>query len=83
MQPLPVTIASPWVGVNLGPSLHAAFTYTISITDDPEFESAALDFTFAATTPTDWPASLIAAHEQSPTRGGYLIRKITVYAPTY
>lgn len=83
MQPLPVVITSPFVSLSIGPCLHASFTYSITITDDPEFESADLDYTFAATTPAARPASLVAAHEQNPSRGGYFRRKTTVYEPTY
>lgn len=83
MQPLPVTITTPWVGVNVGPSLHAEFTYTITIADDPEFESADIEFGFGATNPANWPSSVVGSFEQSPTRGGYLSRKIVVFAPSY
>jgi len=83
MLPLPLTYQSPFSSFNVGPTLHALIEYDSVIADDPEFVDVTINYTYGATSPTDWPASIIASDSQDPVRGGYLRRTITVYPPTY
>lgn len=84
MRPLPISIQTPYFGVSIGPTLHD--DYTLSFTNgttDPIFVYTVASYPIGATSPVDWPASILASDTVTPLRGGYLRRQITVYPPTY
>ena len=84
MRPLPIVIQNPFFGISVGPSLHAGDTLSFTNgTTDPEFVYTISSYTVDATTPTDWPASIVAQDEARPFRGGFLRTTITVFPPTY
>lgn len=87
MQPLPIAFQTPWVGISIGPTLHAmpANFFNVIISDDPIYETVTAQYSsfFTATTPTTWPATFRLVDEQNPARGGYLRRIITAYPPVY
>jgi hypothetical protein len=84
MRPLPIVYNSPLYGLSVGACLHGSVTVSANTGNtDPVFDqNAGSERTFAATIPTDWPASIIASDEQQPFRGGYLRKTLTVYRPT-
>jgi len=84
MQPLPIDLQTPVFGLNIGPTLHAARSVTLSTgTSHPVYEYTAGTWNFQATTPTSWPSSLVASDECRPFRGGYIKTKVTVYPPSF
>lgn len=84
MLPLPIDVQTPIFGVNVGPTLHPARTITLSTgTDHPVYELTFGVWYFPPTTPTDWPASIIASDEVVPYRGGYMKTTVVVYPPSY
>ena len=83
MQPLPIDISTPMFSVAVGPTLHPAYSLSLTNgTKDPIFKYTAATFAFAATTPSAWPSSVIASDEVRPFRGGYLRSQITVHPPS-
>jgi hypothetical protein len=82
MLPLPMDMQTPEFGLNIGPTLHTAnFIYISTGTDHPIYEYTVGTWNFPATSPTDWPASVIGSDIVTPFRGGYLKRTITIYQP--
>lgn len=83
MLPLPLTLNTPFYGFRIGPTLHGAVTVNVVISDHPDYEAVAGVYSWPATTPTDWPANILAVDEQKPYRGGWLRTTVTVDRPTY
>ncbi len=63
--------------------LHMAITFTENTgSNHPTLKPGqARVKTFAATTPTDWPESVLADYDVKPYKGGYLITELTIYSP--
>ena len=84
MMPLPIDLACPFFSVNVGPTLHAGASITLtSGTNHPKYEYAGVVLTVVATTPTTWPTFIADPPEVTPFRGGYLKRTVTIYPPAY
>ena len=82
MQPLRIDFSTPYFAINIGPSLHAAqFVSFTNGAADPVFTYNIANFSTQATSPTDWPSSIIAADQVKPFRGGYLRQLVRVYQP--
>ena len=82
LKPLPINVQCPFFGLNIPPTLHGEFIIETSTgTDHPVYVYTVGTWTFVATTPTDWPASVIAGDTISPFRGGYIRRTSTIYKP--
>ena len=82
MLPLPINIQNPFFSVSVAPCLFAGDTVSFTNgTSDPEYEYTLDEYTLPATTPTDWPASVVIRNVQ-PFRGGYILSTITIYPPT-
>jgi hypothetical protein len=82
---LPKEIVHQGANYNLRiePTLHGAVILTDTIgSGDPRYEAGTYSESHPATTPADWPASLIADVDQVPFRGGYRIRVVTAYRPS-
>lgn len=83
MQPLPIQLTTPFISLSIEPTLHDAFDYTLDINSDSIYEDVEGVFEYPATTPTDWPASVVGSWTAQPFRGVYFIRKVTVYPPEF
>lgn len=84
MKPLPIHYPSPILPVSIDSCLHEAVELVSDTGSADPFYGTNVGSarTFAATTPTDWPSSILMADDQKPFRGGYLRTSITVYAPS-
>ena len=70
-----------WRG-RIPPTLHGAITLTETIgNNNPDWNQGTINKTFAATSPTNWPASIIASVRVQKWRGGFKKRKVVVYSP--
>lgn len=84
MQPLPISVNTPFYRWAVGPCLHTAGTITAVTGNHPKYAlNAGIAAEWDATEPTEWPASVLAVDEQKPYRGGWLRTEVTVYQPTY
>lgn len=83
MRPLPVQMNTPFFGLDAGTSLHGQVEVNVVISNHPKYEASAGTYTWGATTPTDWPASLIASDEQRQYKGGWLRTTVTMYPPSF
>lgn len=85
MQPLPIAVNTPFYNFSVGPCLHlSGFINAFVNASHPRYESVVGNVAeWEATTPTDWPNSVVAVDEQKPYRGGWLRTKVTIYPPTY
>jgi len=84
MLPTPINYSSPFFDLNVPECLHPAITCQCNIgTSDPIYsQNAASSKTTARTNHLVWPATIIAADDQEPYRGGYLRTQITIYQPS-
>lgn len=84
MRPLPITVNTPFFSFSVGPTLHTAGNFTVVTGNHPKYSlNAGVAAQWTATTPTDWPSSVLAVDEQRPYRGGWLRTQATVFQPTY
>jgi hypothetical protein len=84
MQPLPISVNTPFYRWAVGPCLHTAGTITAVTGNHPKYAlNAGIAAEWDATEPTAWPASVLAVDEQKPYRGGWLRTEVTIYQPTY
>lgn len=85
MQPLPISVNTPFYSFSVGPCLHEADEIVAFINGDhPKYESVTGNIaSWGATNPTDWPSSIVAVDEQKPYRGGWLRTKVTIFPPTF
>lgn len=83
MMPIPVAVTTPWASFSVGPTLHGIVTFDVDISDDPVYSAVSASYSWPATTPTDWPAFIVASDTQEPVRGGWMRRLVTVYPPDY
>jgi hypothetical protein len=83
MTALPIVISTPFCPISIQPTLHGAIdSFNVgSGTDHPVYDYAGATFSYAATVPTDWPATIIKSDEVRPFRGGWLRTTVTVYRP--
>ena len=83
MLPLPILLATPVLSYREGPTLHNAISLSLSTgTGHPQYRYTAGVYSFPATNFTDWPASIVAADEVQPVRGGYIRSRMTIYRPS-
>lgn len=84
MMPLPIDVSTPFFSLNVGPCLHDTLSFSItSGTSHPIYDYAGGTYSYPATSPIDWPASILAVDEVRPFRGGFLRTRVTVYPPDY
>jgi hypothetical protein len=84
MQPLPISVNTPFYRWAVGPCLHPGGTLTAVTGNHPKYAlNAGIAAEWEATEPTEWPASVLAVDEQKPYRGGWLRTEVTIYQPTY
>jgi len=83
MEPLPVVYNSPYLSVQIPPTLHPEMSLVCDTgTSDPTWgQNRGSKVTYPATNVTDWPANFVATVEVNPFRGGYLTRQVTVFRP--
>lgn len=82
MIPQGFSFACPLWSVRVDACLHGEITLFCNIgTEDPDWESAAISRTFAATNPTDWPSEVFW-RESKPYMGGYLVTEYTILKPS-
>ena len=83
MRPLPIVYNSPYLTVQIPPTLHGNVTLVCNTgTSDPTWgQNVGSDRHFPETNVTKWPDSFVATVEVNPFRGGYLTRQVTVYKP--
>ena len=83
LAPLPIVISTPILAISIQPTLHPAIgPFNLSTgTDHPIYNYAGATFSFAATSPTDWPESIVVSDEVRPFRGGWLRTTVTAYRP--
>ena len=83
MEPLPVVYNSPYLSVQIPPTLHPEmFLVCDTGTSDPTWgHNVGSKVTYPATNVTDWPANFVATVEVNPFRGGYLTRQVRVFKP--
>jgi hypothetical protein len=83
MRPLPIVYNSPYLSVQLPPTLHeqVSLQCDTSASDPTWGANSGSERIFPATNVTDWPSSFVATVEVNPFRGGYLTRQVTVYKP--
>ncbi len=83
MRPLPIVYNSPYLSVQIPPTLHEQVTLICDTSaSDPTWgKNSGSRRTYPATNVTDWPSSFVATVEVNPFRGGYLTRQVTVYKP--
>ena len=71
------------VSVRVPACLHPTITLTEVIgTSHPVLKYATITKTFPGTYYTAWPATIVAAFDQQPYRGGYRIQKTVIYSPS-
>lgn len=83
IKPTSVSYNCPFFSINTGPCLHGLLEPHANIgTDDPDwaFQDGS-ELTIVATTPTDWPDTLVTDAPVTPYKGGYLMKTVTVTAP--
>ena len=84
MQPLPIVVNTPFFGFNVGPSLHESGSFQVVTGSHPKYSlNVGTAAEWEATSPTDWPASVLASDEQRPYRGGWLRTQVTIFRPEY
>jgi hypothetical protein len=84
MQPLPISVNTPFYRWAVGPCLHPAGTITAVTGNHPKYAlNAGIAAEWDETSPTEWPDSVLAVDEQKPYRGGWLRTEVTIYQPTY
>lgn len=84
MQPLPLVVNTPFYSYSIGPTLHVGGTLTAVTGSHPKYAlNAGVAAQWDATSPTDWPATVRAADEQRPYRGGWLRTRVTIYQPSF
>lgn len=84
MQPLPIAVNTPFYSWSVGPCLHTSGQLNAITGDHPKYDlNAGVAAEWDATTPTDWPGSVLAVDEQRPYRGGWLRTRVTIYQPSY
>lgn len=83
MLPLPITINTPLFSISIGPTLHTGLFMNAVIANHPKYALNIGTFTWPATSPTDWPSSIVAVDQQRPFRGGFLRTVVTVYPPEF
>lgn len=82
MHPLPISISTPLVKLNVKPCLHDRITLTMTTgTEHPIYVYGGATFGFERTNYLDWPASLVVMDSQQQFRGGYLRTQKTAYRP--
>lgn len=82
MVPKEISFVGAQYNVQLAPTLHGETAFPDNIgSSDPEFHEGDYGQTFAATTPDDWPETLLVGASQTPFRGGYRILIQTVFRP--
>lgn len=84
MEPEPIYYAAPQLSINVPACLHAACFLVADIGSGDPFWAANTGSRrdFSATNYTDWPAAgLVIDLNVSPSRGGYLLRKVIAYPP--
>jgi len=75
---------APYLSANIPACLHGTFYLQTNIgSSDPTWEQQNYRRDWAATNFTDWPDSLVVDVNISPSRGGYLVRKVTAYKPNF
>lgn len=74
---------SPYLSVNIPPTLHSMFyAQCDTASSDPVWgTNTGSSRYYPATNYTDWPDKLVADADVIPWRGGYLIRHITIFPP--
>jgi hypothetical protein len=83
MRPLPVVYNSPYLTVQIPPTLHGAMSLICDTgTSDPTWgHNVGSAINYPPTNVTDWPDHFVATVEVNPFRGGYLTRQVTVFKP--
>jgi hypothetical protein len=83
MMPTPIFFDFPMTRNFMIPAcLHPAITLEEIVgSTHPTLHSATTTKTFAATNYTDWPNTIIGAVSQTPYRGGFRMKVMTVYKP--
>lgn len=83
MCPVGVDYACPYYRLSVPDCLHPYIELKTDIgTTDPDYRPhGGFLSTFEETNYTDWPASILAVSEQSPFRGGFLQKTVTIFAP--
>lgn len=84
MEPTEIVISWPIGSIRIPPCLHMDYTFFGTTgTDNPRWEFLEFSKTIPATNYTEWPDSVIADFDVTPYKGGFRVRKITVYKPNY
>lgn len=84
MKPEAIEINWPILQLSIPPTLHRSGTLTANTASNhPRYGPGAVVFTktVSATNPTDWPDELVIDYNIQPYKGGYRIRRVTVYSP--
>lgn len=82
MLPMPIDVSNPFFALRVPPTLHDGETvYYSTGTEDPAWDYTTVTLAVGATNEIDWPASIVASDTLSPTRGGYLRTKVTIFKP--
>ena len=83
MRPVPVSYSCPAYSISIPASLHPDLSFRCDFGNNHSVyeNNVGSERIFLATQEVDWPASLVASSVQSPHRGGYLRRTITVFPP--
>ncbi len=82
LKPLPISMSTPFADLNIGPTLHPAMFFDVTIqSDNPRYESITHHYTWPATSPQEWPVNLWISDVVEPSRGGYLRTRINVFSP--
>lgn len=82
LKPLPISMSTPFADLNIGPTLHPAMFFNVTIqSDNPRYESVVHTYNWPATVPVEWPVNLWISDVVEPSRGGYLRTRINVFSP--
>jgi hypothetical protein len=78
----PMSFSFPMTSLDIPACLHPEITFGETVgTNHPSLAFAVTSKTFAATTYTDWPDTIVGAVRQSPYRGGFRCQTTLIYKP--
>jgi hypothetical protein len=84
MNPTEIAISWPIGSIRIPSCLHFGYLFEGTTgTDNPRWESVNFSKRILPTNYTEWPDSIIADYDVTPYKGGFRVRRITVYKPNY